>query len=122
MSANGSIRTLLVDMRLYIAEGLSRRNLMSNRDAFDSTTGSYSEKVIALSASMPSHTALDLLTDNKVTVLRCSSPVEVTVVLPLAAGTFTTVITNLMVLSTPITSLSVRNSSVQATDLILVQI
>lgn len=122
MSTTGIIRSLLVDLRLYIAEGISRRNLTSNRDAFESATGSYSEKVIALSASMPSAESLTLLPNNTVTVLRCSSPLEITVVLASAGGTFTTNITNLLVLSTEIASLSVRNTSLVANDLTLVQI
>ena len=116
-----STRSLLIDTRLYMAEGLGRRNLMSNRDVFDSASGSFTEQVVALNASMSQSLGLDLLAVNTVTVLRSSTPIEVTVTL-LVGGSFTATVASLFVLSSPITALSVRNLGTKATDLIFAQI
>lgn len=109
-------RSLLLDIQLYQADIYSKQNLLSTRNAYTATNGSILNEVIGLPASMVSPLVLSLITSNKITILRSSSPITITYT-PTSGSSTSLLINDIFVLSHGLTALSVQNANTTIVDL-----
>lgn len=112
------MKTLLLDLKAYLADSNSRRSLLSVRAATDSNK--FGHDVLTFPPLQTELQDVYVVADNKITVINTSRSLKIELTTPTGVVTLPAV-NGILVFPAPVTGIKVQNEGTSDVDAIIIQ-